>query len=332
MFSLVDEVNISIDFLDLKEIIESTEGNDAESQILKDFFDVIGDNKKLGNEILNIAFGEDIDKDNNFHHCLINAMSNDSKLMDDMLDFFDDKINEDLLSNLDFDVNYLKEDDREIYFEHVIKEHGGKYSLKDIDDENNTINYNLDIFNVLKLFKKKGDFIDAIVNAYFDNFEYEEFIEELMLEKGYIDNSVDYENWDDFSDKLLTVEDLKDLLRKNNLKISGRKQELVDRVRENNVSLRHFKTIYYRFSDKGDEFLKENAWIEFYNIFLIPFEFADFYIYYQNHDEDILNTSFCYLDDCMKLAIKDNDDDLLKLSITTKKLIDRYSEELFFSK
>ena len=147
------------------------------------------------------------------------------------------------------------------------------------------------------------------------------------MDNDLIDDSVDYDNWDDFADNYLTVANIKEFLRKNKLKVSGRKKELVDRVRENNLSLDEFKTIDYRFTDKADDFLLKNSWMSFYNFFLIPYDIRDFYNFYKQHDGDIIDISLDYLDEHFDLANKDDDIDALEVCVNVKRLINHVGEE-----
>ena len=119
-------------------------------------------------------------------------------------------------------------------------------------------------------------------------------------------------------------------MKKNNLKVSGNTRKLINRVRENNLSLDEFKTISYRVSDKGKKFLKDYSWIEFYNIFLIPFDFGDFYRFYQNQEGNVKDIAMEYLKSFIKLADKNNDNYLKLVCFDIQKLINRYGDFIIF--
>ena len=60
------------------------------------------------------------------------------------------------------------------------------------------------------------------------------------------------------------VSDLKEILKQYNLKVSGKKDELIERLGENlsdDELKKHFKSKNYQISDKGLEFLKNNGYI-----------------------------------------------------------------------
>ena len=71
--------------------------------------------------------------------------------------------------------------------------------------------------------------------------------------------------------------------------------------------------------------------MEFYNIFLLIFDFADFYNYFEKHSGDIDDIAFEYLDEQIELANTNDDFDLLNNCVNIKKLIDKYYEELFIN-
>lgn len=60
------------------------------------------------------------------------------------------------------------------------------------------------------------------------------------------------------------VSDLKEILKEHNLKVSGKKDELIERLGENLTDeelKKHFKSKTYQISEKGLEFLSENSYI-----------------------------------------------------------------------
>ena len=263
---------------------------------------------------------------------IINALDDDITLKD-FYKAYDNVFNipdEDIFTDIDFAVNFEQEDDREIFFEYILEEHGQHSLNKTPYEDAYPLEYELYMFNVLKHFKRSNNLIHSVIEANLHPIKLNDTIKDLLIEKGYVDESVDYDNWDEYADEFLTVKDLKEMLRDNNLKVSGKKQELIDRVRENNLSLAGHTTIYCRQSKKGNEFLKENLWMEFYNIFLVPYDFSDFYQFYKKHDGKIDEIANIYLDECIKLGRKNKNKHLTKDSITIKKLIKRYGDKLYW--
>ena len=62
----------------------------------------------------------------------------------------------------------------------------------------------------------------------------------------------------------LTVNELKEILRENNLKVSGKKAELIERLSENlkeDELKKYFKSPNYQISETGIEFIKNNTYI-----------------------------------------------------------------------
>ena len=274
---------------------------------------------------------------------LANAVSNLLLNRDDNLDEDSKKVKMDLINYLFSDdsiidddlfpaIDFRNSDDREIYFEYLLEKNNDKqYKLDNtLHKSEYPVIYNLAMFEFLKLYNKNNDFIKSIINVECICEDYEEDeVEDLLVKKGYLDGTVDYENWDDFADKFLTVSNLKDFLRNNNLKVSGRKQELIDRVRENNLSLDEFETYDYKITDKGIQYMKDNEWMKFYNIFLQPFEFDDFFRYYNSHNGDIEDIAYDYLDELFELGKKNNNSALLEVIVKIKKIINHYCDKFF---
>ena len=343
LFELVHNVNLqqNIDFNEFKSILPFLDGGNQEFKLFNAFIDSIGDNDKLGNEVLKLLLEDEIDMDkfselleNNSEFNpllnLINPYNNeDFVLADDdidlLMDFQDDLKGEDFF---EMDTDFFDESEREIFFQVLCENQDKPYRVDNsLDYDDFSLYENLEMYKVLVLFKQQQDFIGAIVGVNFDSLDKEDEVEQRLLDNNLIDDSVDYDNWDDFADNYLTVSDIKDLLRKNNLKVSGRKKELVDRVRENNLSLDEFNTIDYRFTDNADEFLTKNSWMGFYNFFLIPYDLRDFYNFYKQHDGDIINISLDYLDEHFDLADKHDDIDALEACVNVKRLINLVGDE-----
>lgn len=78
-------------------------------------------------------------------------------------------------------------------------------------------------------------------------------LEKQAIADRYINNSFDLNN--------LTVKDLKSILRKNNLKVSGRKNEMIERINEN-IDLNSYKSNSISFEAK--KFINKNRHVFFY--------------------------------------------------------------------
>ena len=82
---------------------------------------------------------------------------------------------------------------------------------------------------------------------------------------------------DDLIFKNMTVSELKEVLRKYNLKVSGKKQELIDRLIDNNIKAPTDINDIFILSDKGKEFIKENhPWITYHKFSMHNITEAEF--------------------------------------------------------
>ena len=152
-------------------------------------------------------------------------------------------------------------------------------------------------------------------------------VEELLFSQNLISDEVNYDNWDEFANESLTVNDLKKILRNNNLKVSGRKQELIDRVAENHLPLDNFKSENVVITPEGEDFIKNNLWIDFYDNFLNRFDFNDFLKYLDNNEGDFIEICLDYVDEHLKLAKKENDGEYVSVCLSCRDLITEVGEK-----
>ena len=189
----------------------------------------------------------------------------------------------------------------------------GKYKLDDtIYGKDYPISHDNYIYIVLKSLKHDKKLTFGLMAAEVKGLRTPYALKSLLQKQGFIDDEITYENWDEFAHESLTVNDLKDILRNNNLKVSGRKQELINRVAENQIPLDKFKSESPTVTPKGEEFLENNKWIEFYNKVLDNFDFNDFVKYLDTHEGKFLDVTYNYLEEHAKLAEKENDIEYLK--------------------
>lgn len=325
----------------LAEILNEDIENARDSDDIKEIFSIrdIMDLSDEDNHFLEFIPSEEYQVDEDLANAVSSLLfENDTKDLDEysrnarieLINYFfseDSIIDDDLFPA----INFSNPQDREIYFQYLLEGNNEEqYKLDNTKHKSKyPVIYDLAMFDCLKLFNKNNNFLQSINKEGYFSIKEEDEIEDLLVKKGYIDGSVDYENWDEYADHFLTVSALKDFLRKNNLKVSGRKQELVDRVRENNLSLDEFDTFEYRKTDKGIQYIKDNEWMEFYNIFLQPFDFEDFSRYYNSHNGNIEDIAHDYLDELFELGKKNKDSNLLDVIVKVKKIINHYFEKLF---
>lgn len=126
-------------------------------------------------------------------------------------------------------------------------------------------------------------------------------IEEYAVKQGYLNKL-------EGTDKLNTVinsyriMDLKEILRKHNLKITGRKQELIDRLRDNlnRAELnKEFDKKCYTVTVKGQRLLKNNPQVKFYESHFKHHSLKEYEAFYQENKNigNMMEVSIKYLED-----------------------------------
>lgn len=178
----------------------------------------------------------------------------------------------------------------------------------------------LEIFNVLNFLNSGYELEDILNEGQFGTFPSAQDCVKYLVDEGYLEGELngisadDEELTADDVSKKYTVAELKDILRENGLKVSGKKQELIERVLpvlngniESEGSLDDFdNSDDLKLTQKAKEFLDENIWIDLYMFALVAFRFEDYETYVANSTDDNVETALKFCDEIISRALMAN--------------------------
>lgn len=159
----------------------------------------------------------------------------------------------------------------------------------------------LEIFNVLNFLNSGYELDDILKEGNFGTFSSADECIEYLVENDYLEAKGGLFTKESLAKKH-TVAQLKELLKKHELKVSGKKQDLVDRL----FPVLNENSGDYELTEKAKEFIKENEWIDLYMFALVAFRFEDYETYVATSTEDNVHTALNFCDEIISRSLMAN--------------------------
>lgn len=201
----------------------------------------------------------------------------------------------------------------------------------------------LEIFNVLN-FLNSGYELEEILNqGNFGTFPSAQDCIDYLVKEGYLEGEYEVKSNDNVEltaeevSKKYKVSELKELLRENGLKVSGKKDELVERIlpvlngtaeTSSEGSLDDFdKSNDIKLTQKALDFLEENAWIDLYMFALVQFSFTDYETYVAQSSADVIQTGLNFCDEIISRALMGNQFPVFRMALSAKAHVYAYGRD-----
>ena len=130
---------------------------------------------------------------------------------------------------------------------------------------------------------------------------------DCLIDTELIDDVVNQKSWQDYA-KTLTLAELKEILKSSNQKISGNKNELINRIYENFDMFEVINDLIPNeqicaLTDKGYEYLEKHKYVDSFRSFMYSTSLSEFEEHY-NPEDNIVDSMISFLDLHEKNAIE----------------------------
>lgn len=164
---------------------------------------------------------------------------------------------------------------------------------------------NVGVYDFIRIFNdnKNLELTNSIIKI---DYEFRsDFIKNLVIKEGYISNEIDSSEKERYLNTL-TVNQLKDILKDNNLTVTGNKSELIGRIDEY-VPPAYFPKRDYYVTQAGFEFMDNHEEIDFYNLFLKNFYYHEFKNFLMENEGEINEVTNLFLINHLDISVVKRD-------------------------
>ena len=191
-------------------------------------------------------------------------------------------------------------------FEKIEYEKNSLFDKNSIDKEKYLLAYqNVSIYDFLNVFKdnRNIELTNSIINI--DHEFTKDYIKNLVLKEGYITNEMEKREFQEYLNSL-TVNEMKSILKNNNLTVTGNKPELIERISDY-IPSNNVVDCAYHISEKGSKFIEDHEEIDFYNLYMKNFYYYEFQDYLISHDGPIDEISTKFLNEHIVRSVEKKD-------------------------